>query len=90
MILLLAPNKTIELKNCSEIGRLQLNNGENLIVVYSYTDVPKIEFENTGSPHFFGDKNMDDVRNADRGILFCDSSDGSKIILDCVTKRKMN
>jgi hypothetical protein len=68
----------------SLIGKLALESGETVWVVYRIVDIPDLTSSTRGSGNFFRGINRDDLKSNNlRTLVFGSEPDGSKVIYDC-------
>ncbi len=92
MILIVGAQTTIHtIKNAHEVGAIQMNNGEKVLVIHREIDIPT-PFRGTlqVSPRYLKGRSKDDLVGVDlSAIAFGEVSDGSRLIWDCAVTRSV-
>ena len=85
----LNPNEKIEITNFDEIGRLELNTGEIVVVLHHEIQIPKPNIPKESKGTLVKGRSKEDLESDNvKGLIFADEPNGTRVLWDCAVESK--
>ena len=89
LIVFLNPNEKIEITNFDEIGRLELNTGEIVVVLHHEIQIPKPNIPKESKGTLVKGRSKEDLESDNvKGLIFADEPNGTRVLWDCAVESK--